>query len=69
MLEFLNPGPNGENLVFVRNETKNEEDFKDHLKPGRPRKISPRNKLFLFLCSICNHALLVMPHFLARFID
>jgi hypothetical protein len=26
VLEFLNPGPNGENLVFVRNEAKNEED-------------------------------------------
>ncbi len=52
VLEFLNPGPNGENLVLVRNEAKDEESLKDHLKPGRPRKISPRNQFFLFLCRV-----------------
>jgi hypothetical protein len=42
----------GENLVLMKNEAKDEESLKDHLKPGRPRKISPRNQFFLFLCRV-----------------
>ena len=48
VLEFLNPGPNGKNLVYTRNEAKDEENLKDHLKPGRSRKISPRHHFFCF---------------------
>jgi hypothetical protein len=36
----------------VRNKAKCEEDLKDHLKPGRPCKINPRNQFFLFLCRV-----------------
>lgn len=61
VLEYLNPGENGENIVNVRSQgtpTSNEKSEQDlvntsgYQKVGRPKKLKPRNEFFLFLCRV-----------------
>ena len=50
VLTYLNPGPNGKNLVYTRTDSRPES--KPLQKLGRPRKLSPSNQFFLFLCRV-----------------
>ena len=52
MLTYLNVGSNGENLVYIRNEAKDDLNANLGKKRGRKRKLSPSNQLFLFLCRV-----------------
>lgn len=52
LLRYLNPGAKGENLVYNRNEAMEELDDSLGAKIGRPRKLSPSNQFFLFLCRV-----------------
>lgn len=49
VLKFLNPGPNGENIVLNCSTILTDDDG---VKRGRPRKLSPANHFFLFLCRV-----------------
>ena len=52
MLTYLNVGSNGENLVYIRNEAKDDLNANLGKKRGRKRKLSPSNQFFLFLCRV-----------------
>ena len=52
VLNYLNPGAKGENLVYNRSEAIEELDDSLGDKMGRPRKLSPSNQFFLFLCRV-----------------
>ena len=52
MLTYLNPGPNGENLVYTRTDSRPDIKSTPLQKLGRPRKLSPSNQFFLFLCGV-----------------
>lgn len=52
VLTYLNPGKNGENLVYTRNESSPDANSTPLRKIGRPRKLTPRNQFFLFLCRV-----------------
>ncbi|XP_033747143.1 uncharacterized protein LOC117332365 [Pecten maximus] len=49
LLKFLNPGQNGEN---VRMDSTDYVGDVQGMKQGRPRKLSPENQFFLFLCRV-----------------
>ena len=49
VLTYLNPGPNGENLVYTRTDSRPDIKSTPLQKLGRPRKLSPSNQFFLFL--------------------
>ncbi|XP_070536915.1 uncharacterized protein [Ptychodera flava] len=50
LLKYVNPGPNGENLVNVRQTSSSHQNT--GTKIGRPRKLSVENQFFLFLCRV-----------------
>ena len=50
VLTYLNPGKNGENLVYTRNESSPDANSTPLRKIERPRKLTPRNHFFIFLC-------------------
>ena len=52
VLTYLNPGANGENLVYTRNESRPDVNSTPVRKIGRPRKLSHNNQFFLFLCKV-----------------
>ena len=52
MLTYLNPGPNGENLVHTRTDSRPDMESTHLQKLGRPRKLSSSNQFFLFLCRV-----------------
>ena len=52
VLTYLNPGANGENLVYTRNESRPDVNSTPVRKIGRPRKLTPTSQFFLFLCRV-----------------
>ena len=52
VLTYLNAGPNGENLVYTRNDSRPDIESTPLRKIGRPRKLTPTNQFFLFLCRV-----------------
>lgn len=52
VLTYLNPGPNGENLVYIRQESKPDVSSMSDRKIGRPRKLSPEDQFLLYLCRV-----------------
>lgn len=54
VLSILNPGQNGENIILNSNDQQlNIEDQQEEKgRRGRPRKLSPANQFFLFLCRV-----------------
>ena len=52
VLTYLNPRPNGENLVYTRNDSRPDIESTPLRKIGRPRKLTPTNQFFLFLCRV-----------------
>ena len=52
VLTYLNPGPSGENLVYTRTDSRPDIESTPLQKLGRPRKLSPSNQFFLFLCRV-----------------
>lgn len=49
VLNFLNPGPNGENMIL---NTANIDEIQCNVKSGRPRKLSQENQFLMFLCRV-----------------
>ena len=52
VLAYLNLGANGENLEYTRNESRPDVNSTPIRKIGRPRKLTPTNQFFLFLCRV-----------------
>lgn len=52
VLTCLNPGPNGENLVYTRTDSRPEIESTPLQKLGRPRQLSTPNQFILFLCRV-----------------
>ena len=52
VLTYLNAGPDGENLVYTRNDSRTDIESTPLRKIGRPRKLTPTNQFFLFLCRV-----------------
>ena len=48
MLTYLNPGANGENLVYTRNESRPDVNSTPFRKIGRPRKTDSHKSIFSF---------------------
>lgn len=52
VLNFLNPGPNGENMILNTANIDNIDEIQCNVKSGRPRKLSPENQFLMFLCRV-----------------